>query len=47
MKIKVYVELTDSKVIVPDWVKTEEELENFADEYASQNMSSGFDIIEE
>lgn len=32
---------------VPEWVKTEEDLENFADEYANKNISVGYELIDE
>jgi hypothetical protein len=47
-KIKIWVELcNDSIVNVPDWVKTEEDLEKFADDYAYNNMSSGYEFLDE
>jgi hypothetical protein len=47
-KIKVWVELcNDSIVNVPDWVKTEEDLEKFADDYAYKNISSGYELLDE
>lgn len=47
-KVRVYVELSGGDiVIVPDWVKTEEDLENFVDEYANRNISVGYELMEE
>ena len=47
-KIRVWVELSGGDVVtVPDWVKTEEDLEKFADEYADRNISIGYDLIDE
>ena len=43
-KIKVYVELSGGEITnVPEWVKTEEDLETFVDEYANNNISVGYD----
>lgn len=39
-KIKVWVELSGEDIVtVPEWVKTKEDLEKFADEYANRNIS--------
>lgn len=39
-KIKVWVELRGGDIVtVPEWVKTEEDLEKFSDEYANRNIS--------
>lgn len=47
-KIRVWVELSGGDVAtVPDWVKTEEDLEKFADEYADKNISVGYDLIDD
>ena len=47
-KVRVYVELSgDDVVTVPDWVKTENDLEDFVDEYANRNISVGYDLMEE
>ena len=47
-KIRVWVELSGGDVAtVPDWVKTEEDLEKFADEYADNNISVGYDLIDD
>ena len=47
-KIKVYVELSGGEIAnVPEWVKTEEDLENFADEYANNNISVGYELIDD
>lgn len=47
-KIRVWVELSGGDVVtVPDWVKTEEDLEKFADEYADRNISVGYDLVDE
>lgn len=47
-KVRVYVELSGGDiVIVPDWVKTEEDLKNFVDEYANRNISVGYELMEE
>ena len=47
-KIRVWVELSGGDVAtVPEWVKTEEDLEKFADEYANNNISVGYELIDE
>lgn len=47
-KIKVWVELSGDDITkVPEWVKTEEDLGKFADEYVNQNISVGYDLLEE
>lgn len=47
-KVRVYVELSGGDIAtVPDWVKTEEDLENFVDEYANRNVSVGYELMEE
>ena len=47
-KVRVYVELSGGDIAtVPDWVKTEEDLENFVDEYANRNISVGYELMEE
>lgn len=47
-KIKVWVELSGEDIVtVPEWVKTEEDLEKFADEYADRNISTGYDLLNE
>ena len=47
-KIKVWVELSGGDIVtVPEWVKTEEDLEKFADEYANRNISVGYDLLDE
>ena len=47
-KIRVWVELSGGDIAtVPEWVKTEEDLEKFADEYADRNISVGYDLIDE
>lgn len=47
-KIKVWVELSGGDIAkVPEWVKTEEDLEKFANEYANQNISVGYDLLDE
>lgn len=47
-KIRVWVELSGGDIVkVPEWVKTEENLEKFADEYANKNISVGYDLLEE
>lgn len=47
-KIRVWVELSGGDVAtVPDWVKTEEDLEKFAEEYADRNISVGYNLIDE
>lgn len=39
-KIKMRVELNGGDIVtVPEWVKTEGDLEKFADEYANRNIS--------
>ena len=47
-KIKVWVELSGGDIVtVPEWVKTEEDLEKFADEQANRNISVGYDLLDE
>lgn len=47
-KIRVWVELSGGDIAtVPEWVKTEEDLKKFADEYADRNISVGYDLIAE
>ena len=47
-KIRIYVELCGGNIAnVPEWVKTEEDLENFADEYANNNISVGYELLDE
>ena len=47
-KIEVYAELTcNESVKVPDWVKTKEDLEKFADKYISDNLNIGYELIDE
>ena len=47
-KIRVCVELSGGEIAsVPEWVKTEEDLENFADEYANNNISVGYELLDE
>jgi hypothetical protein len=47
-KIRVYVELSGGEIInVPEWVKTEEDLEKFADDYANSNISVGYELLDE
>lgn len=47
-KIRVYVELSGGEIAnVPEWVKTEEDLEKFADDYANLNISVGYELIDE
>lgn len=47
-KIRVYAELSGGEIVsVPEWVKTEEDLENFADEYANNNISVGYELIDD
>ena len=47
-KIKVWIELSGGDIVtVPEWVKTEEDLEKFADEYANRNISVGYDLLDE
>lgn len=47
-KVRVWVELSGGEVAtIPDWVKTEEDLENFVDEYANRNISVGYELIDE
>ena len=44
-KIKMRVELNGGDIVtVPEWVKTEGDLEKFADEYANRNISIGYDL---
>ena len=43
-----YAELTcNESVKVPDWVKTKEDLEKFADKYISDNLDIGYELIDE
>lgn len=47
-KIRVWVELSGGDMVtVPEWVKTEEDLENFVDEYVNLNVSAGYELIDE
>ena len=47
-KIKVWTKLSGGDIVtVPEWVKTEEDLEKFADEYANRNISVGYDLLDE
>lgn len=47
-KIRVWVELSGGDIAtVPEWVKTEEDLEKFADEYADRNISVGYELLDE
>ena len=47
-KVRVWVELSGGDVAtVPDWVKTQKDLEQFVDDYADLNISVGYDVIEE
>ena len=47
-KVRVWVELSGGDIAtVPEWVKTEEDLEKFVDEYADRNISVGYDLIDE
>lgn len=47
-KIRVYVELSGGEITnVPEWVKTEEDLEKFVDDYANLNISVGYELIDE
>lgn len=47
-KIKVYAELTCSEVVkIPDYVKTKEDLEKFADGYINDNLNIGYELVDE
>lgn len=47
-KIKVYAELTCSEEVeIPDWVKTKEDLERFADKYINDNLNIGYELVDE
>lgn len=47
-KIRVYVELSGGEIAnVPEWVKTEEDLKKFVDDYANLNISVGYELIDE
>ena len=47
-KIRVWAELSGGDMVtVPEWVKTEEDLENFVDEYVNINVSAGYELIDE
>lgn len=46
-KVRVWVELSGGDVTtVPEWVKTEEDLEKFVDDYANLNISVGYDVLD-
>lgn len=47
-KIKVYAELScDDTLKVPEWVKSEEDLDKFVNEYVGNNVSIGWELIDE
>ena len=47
-KIKVYAELTcGEEVKVPDWVKTKDDLDDFADKYINDNLNIGYELVDE
>lgn len=47
-KIRVYVELSGGEIVnVPKWVKTEEDLEKLANDYANLNISVGYELLDE
>lgn len=47
-KVRVYVELSGGEIAnVPEWVKTEEDLEKFVDDYANLNISVGYELIDD
>lgn len=47
-KIRVYVELSGGEIVnVPKWVKTEEDLEKLANDYANLNISIGYELLDE
>ena len=47
-KIKMRVELNGGDIVtVPEWVKTEGDLEKFTYEYANRNISIGYDLLDE
>lgn len=47
-KVRVYVELSGGEIAnVPEWVKTEEDLEKFVDDYVNLNISVGYELIDE
>lgn len=47
-KVRIFVELNSEDVVtVPEWVKTEEDLEKFVDDYANLNISIYYDALEE
>ena len=47
-KIKVYAELScDDTLKVPEWVKSEEDLDKFVDEYVGSNVSIGWELVDE
>lgn len=35
------------KICVPEWVKTEEDLDKFADEYTNNNISVGYELLDD
>lgn len=47
-QVRVCVELSGGDVAtVPQWVKTEEDLEDFVDEYANNNISVSYEFLDE
>lgn len=47
-KINVWVELTCcEEVEIPDWIKTKEDLEKFADKYINDNLNIGYELVDE
>jgi len=47
-KIRVWIEMPSDDYIVdvPEWVKTVEDLEQFADDVANRDCSSGYEEVE-
>lgn len=46
-KVKIHIELSGGdEVTVPDWVKTEKDLETFIDDYVDLNISVDYDVVE-
>ena len=45
-QIKIWVEISGGNIAnVPEWVKTKEDLQKFAEEYADLNMCIGYDVL--
>lgn len=47
-KVRVYVELScDDILSVPEWVKSEKDLDKFVDEYVGNNVSVDWELVDE